>query len=122
MKKPKHNSVHLKPFRRQLRKRLTSAEATLWNSLKGKGLAGRKFRRQHSIDNYIVDFYCASEKVVVELDGTSHLEFSQSIHDDERNAILEHMGFAVLRFENKMVFEDLEGVLQIIYSHFKVSE
>ena len=62
----------LKFFRLSLRNKSTSAESVLWNILKSKKLNARKFRRQHSIGNYIVDFYCASEKLVIELDGNPH--------------------------------------------------
>jgi very-short-patch-repair endonuclease len=62
----------LKFFRSSLRNKSTSAEAELWNILKSKKLNARKFRRQHSIGNYIVDFFCASEKLVIELDGNPH--------------------------------------------------
>jgi len=63
------NRKSLKFFRSSLRNKSTSAEAELWNILKSKKLNARKFRRQHSIGNYIVDFFCASEKLVIELDG-----------------------------------------------------
>jgi len=69
------NRKYLKSFRSSLRNKSTSAEAVLWNILKSKNLNGRKFRRQHSIGNYIVDFYCASEKLVIELDGNPHGEY-----------------------------------------------
>jgi very-short-patch-repair endonuclease len=66
------NRKSLKFFRSSLRNKSTSAEAELWNILKSKKLNARKFRRQHSIGNYIVDFFCASEKLVIELDGNPH--------------------------------------------------
>jgi very-short-patch-repair endonuclease len=67
-----HNRVELKPFRKKLRNNSTSAEATLWTYLKNRQLEGRKFRRQHSIGNYIADFYCPEEQLVIELDGEGH--------------------------------------------------
>jgi very-short-patch-repair endonuclease len=63
------NRKSLKYFRSSLRNKSTSAEVELWNILKSKKLNARKFRRQHSIGNYIVDFYCASEKLIIELNG-----------------------------------------------------
>jgi very-short-patch-repair endonuclease len=63
------NRKNTKAFRSSLRNRSTSAEAALWNILKSKNLDGRKFRRQYSIDKYIVDFICPSEKLIIELDG-----------------------------------------------------
>src|SRR2546430_11027834 len=64
-----HNVARLKPRRRELRRRLTIAEARLWNHLKESSLRGRKFRRQHSVGPYILDFYCPGERLAVELDG-----------------------------------------------------
>ena len=114
-----HNRQYLKERRKELRNNSTSAEATLWKSLQRSQLNGRKFRRQHSIENYIVDFYCPSEKLVVELDGSVHLNFSIQNYDYERNKRLESLGFTVLRFENKDVFENLSFVLDEIIAKFK---
>lgn len=67
-----HNRKHLKDFRKELRNNSTKAESRLWKVLRKRQLEGRKFRRQHSIGNYIVDFYCPEEKLIVELDGAIH--------------------------------------------------
>jgi very-short-patch-repair endonuclease len=109
-----HNKIQLKETRKVLRTNSTSAEATLWKSLKNKNLDGRKFRRQHSIHNYIVDFYCPSERIIIELDGAFHLDFINQQKDHERDQQLERLGYKVLRFENKFVFEDIEMVLNSI--------
>ena len=69
------NRKSLKFFRSSLRNKSASAESELWDILKSKKLNARKFRRQHSIGNYIVDFYCASEKLIIELDGNPHGEY-----------------------------------------------
>ena len=69
------NRRDLKSFRSFLRNRATSAEVALWNILKSKQLDGKKFRRQYSIGNYIVDFCCPSEKLIIELDGDPHGEY-----------------------------------------------
>ncbi len=114
-----HNYKYLEERRKQLRKNLTSAEATLWKHLQKKQLKGRKFRRQHSISHFIVDFYCPKEKLIIELDGAVHLDFAQQNYDLERTKQLESLGFKVIRFENKLVFEDLNYVLQEISNHFK---
>jgi very-short-patch-repair endonuclease len=104
------NRKSLKSFRSSLRNKSTSAEAALWNILKSKKLDERKFRRQYSIDKYIVDFCCPSEKLVIELDGAPHGEY-HNIHKDEiRDKYLESLGFIVLRFENRFVFQDPEYV------------
>src|SRR5690606_37295233 len=80
-----NNLPHLKTFRKQLRNNLTPAEASLWKMLQGKQLDGRKFRRQHSVTNYILDFYCPAEKLAIELDGQGHFEASQAEYDFERD-------------------------------------
>ncbi|MCL4141778.1 UNVERIFIED_CONTAM: hypothetical protein GTU68_015381 [Idotea baltica] len=105
-----HNRKYLEERRKALRNKSTSAEATLWKSLQKKQLQGRKFRRQHSIANFIVDFYCSSENLIIELDGAVHLDFTQQNYDNERMESLEKLGFTIIRFENKLVFESLEGV------------
>ena len=114
-----HNHKYLEGRRKELRKNLTSAEATLWKHLQRKQLGHRKFRRQHSIENFIVDFYCPKEKLIIELDGAYHLDFAQQNYDLVRTNRLESLGFKLIRFENKLVFEDLEFVLDEISSHFK---
>jgi very-short-patch-repair endonuclease len=108
-----HNRKTLEPFRKNLRNNSTSAEATLWNYLKGKQL-GKKFRRQHSIGNYIVDFYCATHRVAVELDGARHFTQEGIQYDAKRTAYLETLNVKVIRFENARVFEDIEKVLNEI--------
>lgn len=120
MKNNIHNHKYLEDRRKELRKNLTPAEATLWKHLQRKQLKGRKFRRQHSIKNYIVDFYCSSERLIIELDGAVHLDFAQQNYDNERTQILQDLGFKILRFENKMIFENLSEVLEEISSAFKL--
>lgn len=114
-----HNYKYLEARRKELRKNLTSAEATLWKHLQRKQLGNHKFRRQHSIENFIVDFYCPKEKLIIELDGAYHLDFAQQNYDLERTNRLETLGFTVIRFENKLIFESLEFVLEEISLHFK---
>ncbi|WP_163516110.1 endonuclease domain-containing protein [Gelidibacter japonicus] len=113
-----HNRKYLLERRKELRNNSTSAEATLWKSLQRNQLDGRKFRRQHSIANYIVDFYCSSEKLVIELDSAVHLDFAVGNYDYEREQKLKSLGFKVLRFENKEVFENLESLLNEIKRNF----
>jgi very-short-patch-repair endonuclease len=118
---PLNNRRSVKPFRRQLRAALTPAEAILWLQLQRSQLQGRKFRRQHSIGPYIVDFYCASEKLAVELDGAAHDHESAAAHDRERDAFHAAAGVRVIRFENKDVAANLEGVLLEIARHFQAT-
>jgi very-short-patch-repair endonuclease len=95
-----------------LRKSQTDTEKHLWHSLRNRQLAGFKFRRQHLIATYIVDFVCLEHQLVVELDGEQHA--GQQGYDIERTRILNAQGFKVLRFWNNEVFENLEGVLSVI--------
>ena len=98
-------------FRKQLRNELKPAEAVMWKALQKKQLEGRKFRRQHSIGNYIVDFYCPAEKLVVELDGAGHFTPEGSEQDETRDTYLNSLDINVLRFENRDVFDNLDAVL-----------
>lgn len=113
------NRESLKDTRQYLRPHSTSAEAELWKHIKNKQLAGRKFRRQHSINNYIVDFYCSEEKLIIELDGDPHGDYIQIQRDEIRDHILEESGYKILRFENRFVFQDIEWVKKEIISSFK---
>ena len=114
-----HNRQHLKDFRKELRQNLTPAEAKLWTELKSRQLKGRRFNRQHSIGNYIVDFYCASEKLIIELDGDVHNNPIAQDYDLKRTVYLENLGYKVLRFENKLVFDHMRSVLQGITECFQ---
>ena len=112
-----HNRKSLKELRSQLRGSLTPAEAVLWKNLQGSKLAGKKFRRQHSIGDYIVDFYCPECKLAVELDGEKHFNSMASEYDLRRTEFLNCLNIRVVRFENRAVFENLEAVLHAIRSH-----
>ena len=91
-----------------LRKEMTLAERKLWFALKGKQL-GVKFRNQHAIGPYITDFCCIKEKLIIEVDGSHHLD--QIDYDEERAAYLQSRGYRVLRFWNNQVMQDLNGVI-----------
>ncbi|GAB3510166.1 hypothetical protein GCM10027341_48240 [Spirosoma knui] len=90
--------------------------------LRNRQLDGRKFRRQFrrqfSVGNYVLDFYCVSEKLCVELDGAPHFTKEGILYDEERTAFLTNLGIRVLRFENKSVFKSIEGVLNTIERYF----
>ena len=115
----RHDRAESKQNRKSLRQNLTPAEAFLWKYLSRKQLNGRKFRRQHGIDTFILDFYCASENLVVELDGEVHMNPRAEEYDSKRTKHLENLGLTVIRFENKMVFENLSSVLKEIEDNFK---
>lgn len=95
------------------------ARPSKWKLLQKSQLEGRKFRRQHSAGPYILDFYCPAEKLAVELDGESHRDPGRSEYDDDRADALKRHGIRVIRFENREVFENPEGVLLAIANHFK---
>ncbi len=115
---PMNNRPALRTFRNALRNHLTPAEAGLWTHLKKSQLAGRKFRRQHSVSNYILDFYCPAERLAIELDGAAHDTTSAQEYDHERDLFLKWFRIKVLRFENRWVFEEMEAVLGEIQKHF----
>lgn len=114
-----HNRECLLEKRRELRKRSTPAEIRLWKVLKNYNFEDRKFRRQHSIENYIVDFYCPKEKMVIELDGEIHNNYINRQMDYERDLRLSELGYIVLRFENERVFSDIGNVLKEIEGSFR---
>ena len=97
---------------RELRKSPTDAERALWRHLRLKQLAGHRFRRQHPVGPYIVDFFCFEKQLVVEIDGGQHSQ--QTGYDDERTAWLEGEGYTVLRFWNNEVFGQVGAVKQVI--------
>lgn len=113
-----NNKPELKPYRRNLRNGGTSAEATLWKHLQHSKLEGRKFRRQHSFGHYILDFYCPTERLCVELDGAAHFTEEGMAKDEARTAYLNSMNIRVVRFENKCVFDDINFVLNEIKKTF----
>ncbi len=113
-----YNIRYLKDTRSYLRRNMTEAELVLWEVLKDKKLCGRKFRRQHSIGYYIADFYCSSEKLIIELDGHHHFTPDGFANDVDRDEHLALMGKKVLRFENKEVLNNLTIVLKQIKAHF----
>ena len=97
---------------RRLRQQLTPAEEQLWSALRGCQLVGLKFRCQHPVERFIVDFYCASCKLVIEVDGDIHTQ--QKPYDEARTEQLQSFGYRVLRFTNEEVLNDLQTVLACI--------
>ena len=114
-----HNRKELEEIRRLLRKTLTPAEATMWKALQKSKLDGRKFRRQHSVEDYILDFYCPSEKLAIELDGMPHFSIIGAKQDIKRDKYLNSLSIKVLRFENRDIYNNLRGVLGFIMDNFK---
>jgi len=112
-----HNVPQLRQRRRELRSSRTPAEALLWKNLQRSQIDTTKFRRQHSIGPYIVDFYCPSSRLAVELDGQRRFDSTRSNYDMKRMRFLEQKGIRVLRFENRQVFESLDQVPGTIQAH-----
>jgi very-short-patch-repair endonuclease len=114
MNNKKHLHIHpqVRQRARELRQPLTPAEQRMWQTLRRRQLHRYKFRRQHPLGRFIVDFYCARVKLVIEVDGDIHKK--QVEYDLERTKWLERNGYSVIRFENKAVIEDLTTVIEKI--------
>jgi adenine-specific DNA-methyltransferase len=97
---------------RELRKNLTEAERLLWRHLRYRQMGGHKFRRQHPVGQYVVDFACLEKGLAIELDGGHHPE--QADYDSTRSAWLEAQGFRVLRFWNNHVLKQVEAIKEVI--------
>jgi very-short-patch-repair endonuclease len=102
---------------KELHRNMSPAEAKLWKRLRAHRMGDVHFRNQHAIGNYIVDFCAPRKKLIIELDGSQHLE--QREYDDERTGYLELRGYRVLRFWNNDVMNNIDGVLKVIWSVLK---
>src|SRR5205807_1164399 len=98
---------------RKLRATQTSAEFRLWRELRNRKLARWKFRRQHPIERYVVDFVSLEGKLVVEVDGVTHSTSEAIKRDEERTRVIETLGFLVVRVSNTDVYDNLDGVLEM---------
>jgi regulatory protein len=103
----------LKAYARELRTLQTDAEARLWHLLRDRRFFGHKFRRQHSVENFILDFYCPEQYLAIELDGGQHSD--QRVYDEKREQTLASMGIRMLRFWNHNLLQQTEAVLEVIY-------
>ncbi len=99
---------------RQLRTEMSQAETLLWSRLRAHRLAGLKFRRQHVIGRYIVDFVCLGSRLVIEVDGDSHGDDIAESLDSARTAFLQTLGFRVIRFWNYDVLTNIDGIVESI--------
>ena len=109
-----YNRPPLKSRRKELRNNATPAEIKLWSVLQHSNLGGYKFRRQHSVGSYILDFYCPSERLAVELDGDSHFTDEAMEYDRVRTEYLNALNIKVVRFLNTDVYENLNAVCENI--------
>ncbi len=99
---------------KDLRKRSTDVEQLLWGHLRADRFEGMKFRRQHPIGKYIVDFVCLEKKLIIELDGGQHALPDEILKDRQRDAWLEKEGYTVVRFWDNEVLININGVLDVI--------
>ncbi|MBT6254251.1 endonuclease domain-containing protein [Candidatus Uhrbacteria bacterium] len=106
------NKHSMKTRRRELRHAAPKAERILWKHLRRKQLDNHKFRRQHSINGYVVDFYCPQQRLAIEVDGPTHFRGIESeVYDKERQIQIESLGITVLRFTNADVYENTDNVI-----------
>ena len=101
-------------YARELRQEPTAAEKLLWAAIRNRKLNNLKFRRQHPLDKFIVDFYCNEKKLVVEVDGGVHDVKTNKEYDDARTAMLAGLNICVLRFRNEEIVNDIDVVLEKI--------
>jgi len=109
-----HNVKRSRVVRKRLRSSRTAAEAILWKSLKNSQLDGKKFRRQHSVGPYVLDFYCPECRLAIELDGAGHSDLLTAEYDTKRTHFLNSKDIQVLRLENSDILETGELVLEQI--------
>ena len=102
------------PRRRTLRRNSTNAELVLWHILRARQVDGQKFRRQHAVGPYVLDFCCIEKGLAVEVDGDQHALPEQLAYDERRTQFLEEQGIRVLRFSNRDVLTERESVVEII--------
>ena len=102
---------------RHLRSAPTDAEALLWHHLRARQIAGFKFRRQHAVGPYVLDFFCHEAGLAVEVDGSQHMD--QAAQDEARTRYLETLAIKVLRFTNTEVLTETDAVLEVILSQLR---
>ena len=110
----KSNSTEQKDLRRSLRNNATAAEALLWRRLKGGQVNGMKFRRQHGMGPYVMDFYCPEYRLCIELDGEVHNTEGAYRHDQVRDRFLSENGITVLRFKDDVIRWNMEAIINEI--------
>ncbi len=99
---------------RSLRRSMTRSEQLLWMALRGKQLGGVKFRRQHVLGPYVVDFFCSARRLAIEIDGGVHLDDERQAHDAQRDAWMRAQGVRVLRIPDQLVRDNIDAALRLI--------
>jgi ATP-dependent helicase HrpA/adenine-specific DNA-methyltransferase len=105
----------LKEYARSMRITATSSEILIWQMLRNRKL-NAKFRRQHPVGRYILDFYCASEKLAIELDGSQHFDPAAIAYDEQRNTFFRSKGILILRYNNNDVLQKTMDVIEDIWN------
>ena len=105
------NRKEVESIRRDLRQNMPKAEVLLWQRLRSKQINGLRFRRQFSVGNYVLDFYCPSAKLGIELDGETHFTEDGIKHDEVRSRVISEHGIELVRFTNTDIYKNLEGVV-----------
>ena len=108
-------NIKLKGYARQLRTNMTDVERLLWSKVRKKQLKGYQFYRQRIVGNYIVDFYCPKAKLIVEVNGGQHYNNKEIKKDKTRDDYMRKQGLKVLRFSDREILENLNGVIERIY-------
>ena len=106
-----YNKNTEKDKRRSLRQDIVKAEKVIWGKIRNRQIEDCKFRRQYSVDKYVIDFYSPILKLAIEIDGESHFEEGAAEYDRERQSYIESLGIKFIRFTNNDVYENLDGVL-----------
>ena len=109
-----YNDPQHKSQRKNLRRNATEAERKIWSRLRNKQIDGLKFYRQYSIGSYILDFYCPTHRLAIEIDGGQHNEDGEQVHDAQRTKYLLEQGIRVMRFWNNDVITNIDGILETI--------
>ena len=108
------NRKENKFLRRKLRKEMPKGEILLWQKINNKK-SGYKFRRQYSIENYVIDFYCPELKLAIEVDGLTHNDLKSAEEDELRQKHIESLGIKIIRFSSTEIFEDLDSIATQVY-------
>ena len=109
-----YNKTSEKDKRQLLRNNMPPAEQLIWAKLKGKQVKNCKFRRQYSVGAFVIDFYTVEIKLAIEIDGDSHFGDGAEVADRERQSFIESSGIRFLRFTNRQVYEELDGIIETV--------
>ena len=116
-----YNKQSEKINRRKLRKNSTEAEKILWKRLRGRKFLGLKFRRQYSIAQFVLDFYCPEKRFAIEIDGNIHNRKGIKNHDENRDGFINDFKIKIIRIKNEKVFDDIDSLLKYIEVEIQTS-